>query len=117
MKEKIDTQSKKETGAPFVIDGGGPVFSAWEAAGRSRVSGHAMTEAEERARSDLVKEPKGWELDEWKQFKVNPPLRSGAPTTDAVGTRRALTRKEAMARRRERRAWLRKGIRIRIAEM
>ena len=47
MKEKINTQSREDTSAPFVIDKGASVLSAWVAEERNRVLGKELTEVGE----------------------------------------------------------------------
>ena len=70
MEKEIGAQSRKDPGAPSVIDGGGHVLSAWVTEECNRVSGQKLTNVEERAHTDLVKKARGRKLDEWKQFKV-----------------------------------------------
>ena len=48
VKEKIDTQSRKDPSAPPEIDGERSALSAWDAEQRSRVFRRESTEAEER---------------------------------------------------------------------
>ena len=70
MEKEIGAQSRKDPCAPFVIDGGGPVLSAWAAEECNRVSRRKLTVVEERVHADLVKRAKERLLDGWKQFKV-----------------------------------------------
>ena len=54
MTDKIDAQSRRDPGAPLVIDGGGPALSARVAEGCDRVSGQELAGKGERVRADLV---------------------------------------------------------------
>ena len=90
MKEKIDTQTRKDPGALFVMDGGGSVLSAWVAEERGRISGQELTEAEGRAHADFAKKAKARELEAWEQVKGSPPVNVGAQFSDMVNTRWAL---------------------------
>ena len=58
MEKEIGAQSRKDPGAPFVIDGRGPVLSAWVAEECNRVSRQKLTVVEERVHADLVKSAK-----------------------------------------------------------
>ena len=91
MKGKIRTRTRMDPGAPFMVDGGGPVLSAWVAGDCSRISGQALTEAEERNFADLVYKAKVRELEAWGQFKVSSPGKHGAESKDPVDTRWVLT--------------------------
>ena len=91
MKAKIDTQTRMDPGAPFLVDGGGPVLSAWVAEKCKRISGKALAESEGRAHADLAQKAKVRELEAWGQFKVSSPEKLGAQSKDPVATRRALS--------------------------
>ena len=56
METKIGTQARKDPGAPSVMDGGGPVLSAWPAKERNRISGQELTEVEERVYARTLRE-------------------------------------------------------------
>ena len=55
MKDKICTQTRKDSGASFLTDGWGPALSARVAEECNRISGQKMAEAEERAHTDLAR--------------------------------------------------------------
>ena len=54
-KGKIDTETRKDSGASPAMVGGGPVLSAWGAGGRNRILGQELTEVEERASGPCAK--------------------------------------------------------------
>ena len=54
MREKIDTETRMDPGAPLMVDGGGPWQCAWVAEERNRILGQGVAEGEERTSSDLV---------------------------------------------------------------
>ena len=86
-KDKIDMQTRKDPGASFLMDSGGPVLSAWVAEERNRISGQALTEVEERAHADLVRKANQGELEPWGQRKVFSPGRMGTQPKDMVDAR------------------------------
>ena len=49
LKEKIDTQTRKDPGMPPAMGGGGPVLSEWVADERNHVLGRELTEEEDRS--------------------------------------------------------------------
>ena len=63
MEEKIDTQARRESGAPFSMDGGWPVFFVRVAEECNRVLRQELTEEEGRLHADLANKPKELELD------------------------------------------------------
>ena len=65
---KIDVQTRKYPGASLIMDGGGPVLSAWVAEECSRVLGQKLSEAEERVHADLARKAKERKLEAWEQF-------------------------------------------------
>ena len=69
---------------------GALALSAWVAEECNRVLGRELTEEEERLHADLLNKAKKRELDTLIQFKVFPPLKTGAQTRELVGTRWAL---------------------------
>ena len=94
MREKIDTQTRIDPSAPFLVGGGGKALSAWVAEERNRISGRGLTEEVERNFADLVYKAKAKELEAWEQFKVSPSEKKGAQSKELVDTRWALTWKE-----------------------
>ena len=60
-KDKIDTQTRKDPGASFIMDSGGPVLSAWVAGERSRVLGQELSEEAERMHADPARKPEDGE--------------------------------------------------------
>ena len=70
MRAKIDTQSRMDPGAPFMMDGRGPVLSAWVAGERSRILGRELTQSEERIFSGLANKAKVGELGAREHFRV-----------------------------------------------
>ena len=95
MMRKIDVQNRKYPGASLIMDGGGPVLSAWVAHECSRVSGQELTEEAERWHADPAREAKERKLVAWKQFKVLMPVKMDSQSKDVVDTRWALTWREA----------------------
>ena len=77
MKEKADAQSRRDPGASFVLDVGGPVLSAGVAGERNRVSGQELTGEAERAHVSLALKAKERESDGWSRFGVNSPGQLG----------------------------------------
>ena len=53
VKGEINSHTRMGPGAPFVLDGEGPVLSEWVAGERTRISGQQLTESEGRAHADL----------------------------------------------------------------
>ena len=94
MKDKIDTRTREDPGASFVMGGGGPVVSAWVAEACNRISGLKLTEVAGRVRADPAREARGRELEVWEQFKVSSAARLSARSRGMVDTRSALTWKE-----------------------
>ena len=70
MEEKIDAQTRKDPGASFVMDSGGPVISTWVAEERNRISQQELAEVEERVHADLAGKARGRELEAWEQLKM-----------------------------------------------
>ena len=91
MKEKIDTHPRKDPGASFIMDGGGPALYAWVAEECGRISGQDSTENRGRALGDLARMAEVRELEAWGQFEVFSPERLGAQLKDLVDTRWMLT--------------------------
>ena len=54
MREKMETRSRKDPGAAYVVDGGKPVLATWVAEECKRVLGQDMSELEARVHADLV---------------------------------------------------------------
>ena len=50
-----DPGATKDTGAPVVVDGGGPVLFAWVTEECNRISGRGLMEEEERVFASLVR--------------------------------------------------------------
>ena len=94
MKEKIDTQTPKDPGASFAMDGVEPVLSAWVAEECNRVSTRKLTEVEERVHADLARKAKERELEARDQFKVSPFVKMGTQPKEMVDARRVLVWKE-----------------------
>ena len=94
IEEEIDTQTRMDPEAPFVMDGRRPVLSARVAAECARILGQEWTEDEERSFADLVNKAEVRELEARKQFKVSSPERMGAQSKDSADTRWVLTWKE-----------------------
>ena len=94
MREKIDTQTREDSGASSGVNGGGPALSAWVAEECNRVSGQELTEAEERVRADLAQRAKERELEAWGRFKGLPPAKMGAKSKEMADTRWVLAWKE-----------------------
>ena len=94
MKDKIDTETRKDSGASPAMVGGGPVLSAWGAGGRNRILGQELTGVEERAHPDLARKATERELEAWDQLKDSSPVKVGAKSKDMVDTCWALTWKE-----------------------
>ena len=91
MKDKIDTQTRKDPGASFFFWRRGPVLSARVAEERSRVSGRELAGEDERTRADPARRAKGGGLGLWKQFKVFSSSKMGAQPKDVGDTRRVPT--------------------------
>ena len=70
MKGEIGTQTRKDSGASFITDGGGPVLSARVAEERNHVLGQELAEEEARLHADPVRKAKERGLDAWGQFNV-----------------------------------------------
>ena len=91
MKEKIDTQTRKGSGAPFLLGDGGPVLSLGVSGECCPGLGQDLTEERERTRVDLVRKADEKGLDVWKHVKVFPPVKMGSQSKDVADTRWALT--------------------------
>ena len=63
MKEKIGTQARKEPGAPFIMESGGPVLPALAPEKCHRALRQALTEEVDRLHADLARQAEGPELD------------------------------------------------------
>ena len=94
MTEKIDTQTRKNPGASFIMNGAGPALSAKAAEECNRVVGRELTEGGERLHADLARQAKEQELDAWNQFKFFSPVKKDPQSKDVVDTRWVLTWKE-----------------------
>ena len=75
MKAKIDTQTRMDPGASFMVDGGGPVLSALVPEECDRTLGQKLTEAKGRIFAGFAYKAKVRELEAWERFKVSSPER------------------------------------------
>ena len=87
MTGKIDTHTRMDPGAPFLVGSGGPALSARAPGARDRISGQELTEEEERNFADLAYKAKARELEAREHFKVSPPEKSGTRPKDLVDKR------------------------------
>ena len=87
----MDTHTRVDPGASFLVDGGGPALPAWVAEECNRISGQELTEGDGRNVADLDREAKVREFEAWGQFKVSPPEKLGAQSKALVGTCWVLT--------------------------
>ena len=65
MKEKNETRNSKDPGASFILDGGGPVLSAWVAEACNRGLVQELTEEGERLHAEVVRKARDRGLDAW----------------------------------------------------
>ena len=91
MREKLDTQLRKDPSAPFVNDGRGSVLSASAAEERNRLLRQKLTALAERVRADLARKADVGEWDAWREFKVPEPVHMGAQNKDVADTRWMIT--------------------------
>ena len=91
----MDTHTRQDTGASFVMDGRGPVSFARVAEEYNRALGQELADVEDWAHADLVREAKQGELEARAQFKVFSLVEMGPQPKEMVGARWASTREEA----------------------
>ena len=70
MKEKMDTRTRMDPGAPLMVNGGGLALFASVAAECNRISGQELTEEAERNFAGLAHKAKVWESEALAHFKV-----------------------------------------------
>ena len=91
MKEKIDSQTRMDPGAPLFVDGGKAVLAAWVTGERNWISGQDLAGRDESTCSDLARKAGVRELDEWDHFRVVSSEKSGAQSKHLVDTRWVFT--------------------------